>query len=314
MTKENAKIAVFGVGGVGGAIAAMMMKTYGDQVSLIARGKRKEHLEKNGLTIRGDFTGEFTVQPARVTDNPAELGIQDIVLVCVKNDALPKAAEQILPIVGEETVVLPVMNGVTGYRELRELLPRGIVMPSVIFIVSMAKEDYSIVQQGKFFQVTSGNYPGDEVHRGIAEETCRILGDTGISWRFSESVLTDIWTKFILNCAYNVVTARWACNVGQIKADPDKLADCRKLMEECAAVGRAQGVEIPENVVDKMMKRIDKSGDSDTSSLSRDFEIKKKGEMEVFSGAVVRMAADCGIGVPVTEAYYEGLQEIAAGF
>ena len=209
--------------------------------------------------------------------------------------------------VGENTVVLPVMNGVTGYKELRELLPCGIVLPSVIFIVSMAMEDYSIVQKGRFFQVKSGNYPGDEKNRALAEEVCGILAETGISWSFSENVLTDIWKKFILNCAYNVVTARWACNVGAIKADPER-------MDECAAVGRAQGVEIPESVTDEMMKRISKSGDTDTSSLSRDFEAKKAGEMELFSGAVVRMAADCGIPVPVTEAYYEGLKEIAAAF
>ena len=241
MTKDNMKITVFGIGGVGGAIAAMLMKTYGDRVSLIARGKRREHLEQNGLTIHGDFTGEFTVMPAKVTDNPADLPVQDIVIVSVKNDAIRKAAEQIRPMVGENTVVLPVMNGVTGYKELRELLPCGIVLPSVIFIVSMAMENYSIVQKGRFFQVKSGNYPGDEKNRALAEEVCGILAETGISWSFSENVLTDIWKKFILNCAYNVVTARWACNVGAIKADPERMEDCRKLMDECAAVGRAQG-------------------------------------------------------------------------
>ncbi len=314
MDKDHVKIAVFGIGGVGGAVAAMVMKTFGDRVSLIARGKRKEHLEKNGLTIHGDFTGDFTVMPARVTDNPEELGVQDIVLVCVKHGALKKAAEQILPMVGDKTAVFPVMNGVTGYRELREMLPRGIVLPTVIYIVSMAMEDYSIVQKGKFFQVTSGSYPGEEEYGELAREACSLLGETGISWRFSGTVLTEIWKKFILNCAYNVVTARWACNVGAIKADPQKLEDCRSLMTECAEVGRAQGVEIPETVVDDMMKRIHKSGDTDTSSLSRDFEVKKAGEMELFSGSVVRMAQEAGIDVPVTRAYYEGLLEIAAGF
>ncbi|MBQ7535956.1 MAG: 2-dehydropantoate 2-reductase [Stomatobaculum sp.] len=312
--KKDPKITVFGVGGVGGAIGAMLAKTYGDQVSFIARGARKEHLLQEGLTIRGDYTGSFTVKPGAVTDEPYELGEQDIVLVCVKNDALSAAAQKIRPIVGENTLVIPVMNGVTAYRRLRGELPKGIVLPSVIYIVSMSCPDFSIEQKGKFMEVHTGVIPGDEAHAKEAFEACRLFAASGINWQYSEEVLTDIWKKYVLNCAYNVVTARWGCNVGEIKADPAKTEDYRVLMEEAKNVGCAQGVELPDTLVDEMMGRLIKTKGESTSSLSRDFAEGKVGEMEVFSGDLVRMAAASGVYVPLTQQYYEAMQKIAAGF
>ena len=314
MDQAKKKITVFGIGGVGGAIGAMLAKTYGEQVSFIARGARKAHIEKEGLTIHGQFTGDFTVKPGAVTDNPAELGEQDIVLVCVKNDALSQAAQQIRPIVGEHTLVLPVMNGVTPYRQLRGELEKGIVLPSVIYIVSMSEKDFSITQKGKYMEVHTGVIPGDEAHAGDAEEVCRMFAASGIDWRFSENVLTDIWKKYVLNCAYNVSTARWGCTVGEIKADPKKMEDYRRLLAEARMVGIAQGVGLPDDLVEEMMDRLKKTPGSSTSSLSRDFAEGKAGEFEMFSGDLVRMAAAEGVPVPVSERYYEAMKEIAAGF
>lgn len=314
MDQAKKKITVFGIGGVGGAIGAMLAKTYGEQVSFIARGARKAHIEKEGLTIHGQFTGDFTVKPGAVTDNPAELGEQDIVLVCVKNDALSQAAQQIRPIVGEKTLVLPVMNGVTPYRQLRGELGKGIVLPSVIYIVSMSEKDFSITQKGKYMEVHTGVIPGDEAHAADAEEVCRMFAASGIDWRYSENVLTDIWKKYVLNCAYNVSTARWGCTVGEIKADPKKMEDYRRLLAEARMVGIAQGVELPDDLVEEMMGRLQKTPGSSTSSLSRDFAEGKAGEFEMFSGDLVRMAAAEGVPVPVSERYYEAMKEIAAGF
>ena len=311
---RNWKTTVVGVGGVGGAVAAMLLRTYGPNVSLVARGGRKKSLLENGLTIRGDFTGSFTAETGAVTDDPAELGVQDLVLVCVKNDAIPKVAEQILPIVGDDTLVIPVMNGVTAYRKLADALPRGIVLPGLIYIVSMAEPDYSIVQKGKYMTIKTGVRPGDEKYAARAEEAAAYLAASGIDCSYSENVLTDIWKKYILNCAYNVVTARWDCNIGEIKADPVKLSDYRRLIEEAILVAKAEGIQIPDDQADIEMERLKKTRGDSNSSLSRDFAAKKVGEMEVFSGDLVRMADAHGVTVPLSVAYYEAMKEIAAGF
>ena len=150
------KISVMGLGGVGGLLSGALIRHYGNSVSLIARGKRAEHLRSQGLTIHSEVYGEFTAKPGLVTDDPAQLPVQDIVLVCVKNGGLEQAAAQLKPIVGPRTLVLPVMNGVSASRNLRAWLGQGHVLDSVIYTVSSAGPDYSITQKGPFTTIHMG--------------------------------------------------------------------------------------------------------------------------------------------------------------
>ena len=148
------KITVLGVGGVGGLLAGQLIRKYGDAVSLVARGARGEHLRQQGLTIHSDLYGEYTVQPAAVTADPAELGVQDLILVSVKYAQLETAAAQLAPIVGPDTLVLPVMNGVHTAAKLGRLLGKGRMLQSVIYVVSSAGADYSITQYGDYTTVS----------------------------------------------------------------------------------------------------------------------------------------------------------------
>ena len=306
------KISVMGLGGVGGLLSGALIRHYGNSVSLIARGKRAEHLRSQGLTIHSEVYGEFTVKPGLVTDDPAQLPVQDIVLVCVKNGGLEQAAAQLKPIVGPRTLVLPVMNGVSASRNLRAWLGQGHVLDSVIYTVSSAGPDYSITQKGPFTTIHMGaSLPED---REGARACCAALKEAGIDCRLAEDVQVAIWSKYVLNCAYNVVTARWGINIGQIKADPKLTQEYRQLMEEAWQVGRAAAVALPADLLEKHMDRLAHTTDDSTSSLSRDFDEGRTGEMDIFCGEVIRMAQQLGIEVPVTQAYQQGLQERAAAF
>lgn len=308
------KITVAGIGGVGGLLSGVLIRQYGDSVSLIARGKRAEHLRTEGLTLHSDAYGEFTVKPAVVTDDPAELPVQDLVLVCVKNDALEAVAQQIMPIVGPETVVLPVMNGVTAAKKLRSILPTGTVLGCVIYTVSGAGRDFSITQQGKFTELSIGSQVFDTAEQAKAEETAALFMEAGIQCKAVEDVAVAIWTKYVLNCAYNVATARWGCTIGGIKADESRVEDSRALLTESWKVGVASGVALPEELPEKQLRRILKTSDDSDSSLGRDFAAGRAGELEVFCGDVVRMAAELGVDVPMTQKYYDALKEISARF
>ena len=312
--QENWKLTVVGIGGIGGLLSGPLVRRYGGHITLVARGKRGEALRNNGLTLHSDIYGDFTVSPAAVAETPEELPVQDVVLVCVKNGQLAQVARQIAPIVGPETIVLTVMNGVTAGTNLRRALGRGIVLESVIYTVSSAGEDYSITQIGDFTHLFTGAAPGDEAGAKAAQALHDLLAGAGIDCRLAADVAVAIWSKFVLNCAYNVATARWSCNIGAIKADPNRMADCRALMAEARAVGVARGVALPENLGDKQMHRVETTADPSTSSLSRDFAIGRAGELEVFCGDVVRMAAEAGVDVPVTKEYYQALLDMAAKF
>lgn len=312
--RENWKLAVVGLGGIGGLLAGPLVRQYGERISLVAHGRRGAALRERGLTLHSDVYGQFTVHPAAVAETPAELPVQDVVLVCVKNGNLPEVAEQIAPIVGPDTIVLTVMNGVTAGTVLGQALGAGIVLESVIYTVSSAGPDFSITQRGGFTYLFTGAVPGDTLRAAAAKELAGIFAGAGIECRVAEDVRTAIWSKFVLNCAYNVATARWGCNIGAIKADPARIEDCRALMAEARQVGVAMGVALPENLVEKQLRRIETTTDDSTSSLSRDFAVGRAGELEVFSGDVVRMAAERRIPVPVTERYYAALRELSANF
>jgi len=312
--KDNFTLTIVGVGGIGGLLAGALIRKYGDHISLVARGPRGEALRQRGLTLHSDFFGEFTVRPSTVAETPEELGVQDFILVCVKNGNLPQVSAQLAPIVGPDTTVMTVMNGVTAGGVLRAALKQGRVLESVIYTVASAGRDYSITQQGNFTQLFTGAEPGDEAGLAAAADLVELLSASGVQAKVSPSLQTSIWSKFMLNCAYNAATARWGCTIGAVKADPARMEDCRLLMEEAGAVGRAKGVELPDDIIERNLLRIRKSTDDSASSLSRDFAAGRAGELEVFSGDVVRMAAEVGIPVPVTERYYKALLEIAAAF
>lgn len=309
------KIMVVGVGGVGGVLAANLVKKYGESVSLIARGPRRESLRQNGLTLHSDLYGEFTVHPACIEEDPALCGVQDLILICVKNGGLQKVCQQISPVVGEHTAVMAVMNGVSAGQELAQRLGKGVLVDSVIYTVSSAGSDYSITQKGSYTYLNIGSHTDSEEGKKAAQEIDDLLNAAGVDCKVSRNVQAAIWKKYVLNCAFNVATARWGYTIGQLAADAAKRADCRALMAEAAAVAAKMGVPLPEDLVDKhMVTMMENTTPNSDSSLSRDFDAGKMGEMEVFSGYIVRKAAELGVPAPVSCEYYEGLKARAAGF
>lgn len=314
MSFDKPKVTIVGIGGVGGVVAGPITKYSGEDVTYIARGKRKDHIIENGLTIHSDLYGEMNVKPGKVAENGEGCEIQDLILVCVKNDAIAAVAKQIAPMVGENTAVIGVMNGVNVGKKLRAELGKGRILESVIYTVSSSEADFSIIQKGKFTQIFAGfnrNHPED---REIAEAACAYMVKCGIDCRFSDHVDSAIWKKYILNCAYNVVTARWGITIGDIKKSEELRADYRALMEEAYSVAVALGVSLKPDTVDSHMERLDKTTDDSTSSLSRDFDKGIVGEMELFSKELLDMAAEVKIECPKMEAYYAGMVERASKF
>lgn len=298
-------LSIIGVGGVGGVLAGPLLRKYGSAVSLVARGKRGEHLRAEGLTLHSDVYGEFTTACERVVERPEELPVQDYILVCVKNDALPAVTEQIRAIADAHTVVVPVVNGVTAPEVMAK--GAGQVAGSVIYTVSSAGKDFSITQKGKFTRLFLED-------RGVeTQKLQQILADAGIDCRLTSDIKTAIWSKYVFNCAYNTMTAACATDAGHLKEEPLR-SDFAAILAEAGAVGTAAGAVFRADMVERELTRLDTTTDSSTSSLSRDFDAGKAGELEVFSGDLVRMARSCGVETPVMERYYEKLKELAAAF
>lgn len=139
-TLQDKKIAVVGVGGVGGYLAGVLIRSY-PHVTLAARSDRGRSIRENGLVLHNGYHGEIAVHPEKVVDKTELLEPQDFIFVCVKNYSLEQVCRELENAVTEDTVVIPVMNGADPGEYTRKFLKKGIIVDSLIYIVAFANQD-----------------------------------------------------------------------------------------------------------------------------------------------------------------------------
>lgn len=301
------KIAVVGIGGVGGYLAAMLGRVC-PHLTLGARGGRRDSVLKDGLVLHSDYKGEIVIHPERVVP-VAEIGEQDYIFVCVKNYSLEEVCADLKSAVTDDTVIIPVMNGVDPGDRIRSLTGKGTVVDSLIYIVAFANDDYSITQQGDFANLRIGITDADEKGKKKVSEVSQMLSGADIDHEVAEDIEAAIWKKYILNCAYNAESAYYDNTIGQLRSDPVKAKEYEALVNEAYQVGRAKGVNVKQEDVDAIIHRFYyELAENATSSLQRDIRAGKKAEVETFSGYIVKEGAKLGVDTPVTEKMYEGLK------
>ena len=306
-TDMHPSIAVIGLGGVGGYLAGMLGAAWPD-VTLVARGARYDAITAGGLTLHSDLNGEIRVCPAKTARSASELPPQDYIFICVKNYSLDEVVASLGTAVGENTVIIPVMNGVDPGDRVRAAVDRGLVVKSLIYIVSFAREDYSIEQQGNFATIYFGLEDPSDADMAKLQQLQGIFEKAGIDARLSADIEADIWKKYILNCAYNVETACYDLPIGGLRSDPEKAAEYEALVREAWEVAKAKGIRIGQKEIDSIIRRFyEEYADNATSSLQRDVAAGRPAETDTFSGYIVREAARLGIDAPVSEKMYRML-------
>jgi 2-dehydropantoate 2-reductase len=298
-----------GIGGVGGYVGGAFADTF-DDVTFIARNQRLQDIGQNGLRVVSDIRGTFTVHPAFVTDCPEKAGIQDYIFVCVKNYSLDEVCRQIAPAVDEHTVIVPIMNGVDPGDVIRRNLGKGIVLDSLIYIVTSLEKDGSIRQMDEYAEVHLGKMNPSREETSAISAVRQLFDEADIRCIVESDIEAAIWEKYIFNCAYNVATARYLCNAGEIREDAERMEDFIALLREAYHLGEALGVHVQEQWLishEERMRSVVSS--AATSSLKRDMEAGRQSELETFSGYVVREASKKGVEVPVSIRYYESMRK-----
>lgn len=309
MNKNKCKIAVVGIGGVGGYLAGMLIQAF-PHVSLVARKGRGASIREKGLILHSDYHGEIVARPEKVVSSATELEPQDYIFLCVKNYSLEEVCRELKDAVTEHTVIVPVMNGADPGDRVREYLGKGIVVDSLIYIVAFANADYSVTQQGDFANLRIGMKNSQEAGQETLEELSDLLKMADIDHKVSKDIECDIWRKYILNCAYNVTTAYYDLTIGELRSDPKKAGEYEALVEEAYEVAVKKGVQVTPEHKDAIIHRFYyELADDATSSLQRDFCAGNPTELETFSGYLVREAKRLGVEVPVSERMYEGLKK-----
>ena len=175
-------------------------------MTMVARGARGESIRENGLVLHSDYKGEIVAKPERVVP-VREMGQQDYIFICVKNYSLEDVCENIRDMVTDDTVIIPVMNGVDPGEKIRSLIGRGTVVDSLIYTVAFANADFSISQQDTFTWLCIGIKNADQGQQEKVTQVAEILKGADIDYKDDGDIEVEIWRKYILNCAFNVMTA-----------------------------------------------------------------------------------------------------------
>ena len=303
------KICVAGIGGIGGTLGGVLAKKYTD-VSFIARGARKDKISKDGLVVNSKLWGNFIAKPKIVTDNISEIQTPDLLFICVKSYSLEAMCKQVEPLIGEKTLVIPVMNGVDSAERARKYLPNATVLDAVIYITTSSLKDYSIHQVGNTYKFSIGRNGEDEVLSAKIEEVLKVLASAGLEASHSKDIEATCWKKFIMNCGFNVITARYLINIGAVHESEKLQKEMKDLFQEALAVALAKGINVEKNLAEIYFKSVmEKSDPKSSSSMKLDFENKRKNELDLFGGHIIEEAKKLGIKVPVTTEFYDAMQE-----
>jgi len=304
------KIVVMGSGGVGGFVGGRLAHA-GCDVSFIARGAHLAAMRASGLVIASEAHGDIRVPRVNATDDPAQLGVADLVLIAVKLRDTATVAAAIRPLVGPHTAVLSLQNGVTKDDILRAEFGTAAVMGGVTYVATRIEGPGVIRQTGTIQRVVIGEYDGSRSQR--AEYLLDALLRGGITAELSTDIRRTLWEKFVFLVGLSSTTAAMRTTIGPVLKNPQTRAFLLDIMREATAVGRAIGVSLPADYADERLTFADTLPYEMTSSLHHDLDAGRALEIEWLAGAVVTLGRQHGIATPCCRAVWDVLALHAAG-
>ena len=306
------RIAVVGIGGVGGYYGGRLAYTYPrgseHEVIFLCRGAHMEAISKNGLKLIAR-DGELTARPSLATDTPAEMGAVDVALFCVKGYDLPEVARSMAVAISPRTVVIPLGNGVDNDETLKRVLGRGDVLNGCAYISTHIEAPGVVEQTGGSRKFFFGNPDGSiDPYRPIE----KMLNSAGIDAELSANILREMWTKFIFIDPASGVTSLHGVTIGQALDDPGLRMQLFGMMREVQILARKKGVELPEDIAEQALGKAGAFPRDTKSSMQLDVESGRRTELETTLGYVVRQGRELGVPMPLHSGLYESLKQMVA--
>jgi 2-dehydropantoate 2-reductase len=296
---------------VGGYFGGRLAQA-GQDVVLIARGDHLKAMQTRGLRV-DSIEGDFVIYPIQATDDPIEVGVVDAILVGVKAWQVPEAAEAMQPMVGPETFVVPLENGVEAPSQLAEALGKRHVLGGLCRIITALVEPGHIRHAGIAPTVTFGELDGRRSER-VEKLREAFEKAKGVAPHIPSDIRVAMWEKFLFIAALSGVGAVTRTPVGVLRSLPETRRMLEEAMEEILAVAQALGIALPHETVTEMMAFIDSLPASGTASMQRDVMAGRPSELESQNGAVVRLGGEAEVDTPVHSFIYRSLlpQELRA--
>lgn len=306
------RIMVFGVGGVGGFLAAKLgalLDSEGAPVtalSVVSRGAHLEAIRSRGLTLIGQDGGKRTIRPTAAAEDPGELPPADLVLLSVKGYDLDRAVDALKPALTPGAAVLPVLNGADIDERVRARAPETTVLPGCIYISAYIEGPGTVRHAGGPGKVFFGpDARGRAWDPQTFLDACR---RAEIPVEYKEDVLSTIWEKFLFIAPFSLVTAVSGEPLGGVLDREALHDDVRSIVTEATEIARKKGVSLPADIVEATMEKAASFAPETRTSFQRDIEAAKPSdERESFSGTILRLGEELGVATPITRKYADAL-------
>jgi 2-dehydropantoate 2-reductase len=290
---RQTKVAILGAGAMGGAYATRFLQASGFSTSVLARGDRYERLQREGWVVNGTPFSIPVVDPDRVTE-PA-----DLIIVALKHHHLPGAVHDLENLVGHDTTILSVMNGLDSEETLGSIYG----MDKVLYAIAVGID---AVRQGNRITFTKPGkiYFGEASNTAISPRVRRVqafLDRAGIAHETPPDMIRMLWWKFMINVGVNQASAVMQAPYGVFQSSPEARALMETLMREVLALARAEGVNLVEQDVEDWYGFLSTLSPQGKTSMLQDIEADRKTEVEMFGGKVLELGQLHGIPTPVNE-------------
>lgn len=299
------KIAISGIGAVGGYYGGLLAARYQDsdnvEVYFISRGENLKEIRENGIEVKNTFL-TIKARPTLATDNPAEIGPVDYLFCCTKSYDLEENMAQLAPVIGPNTVIIPLLNGVDIAERLQKLLPDTEIWKGCVYIGSR------LVRPGRIEKFTIkdrlffGSKDGDKKRQKELQE---ILANARILNTIPDDIDLEIWKKFFMISTAATITSYFNETISEVI---DKHIDLYiTLGYELKSVAEAKGIRFDDNQVFAAIDAQKMMPNNSTTSMHSDFKRGSSTELETLTGYVVRAAQEHGLEVPTYQFMYKGL-------
>lgn len=307
------RIIVVGAGGVGGLVGGLLVRS-GTDVAFVARGRQLEALRTRGLHIESP-RGTFQLAPLEAAEDPSELAPADVVLVAVKSWQVAEIAPSLEPLLARGGFVVPLQNGVNAAATLAAAVGDARVAGGLCAMLAWLEAPGAIKHTGPTLRVVLGE-------RGAAASgaSARLhalslqLTAAGIDTELSDDIEAAVWEKFLFIATLGAVAAATRAPAGVVRSVPETRAMLEAAMREVAALADARGVRLRAEAVSAALRMVDALPATATASMQRDIQAGRPSELQDQVGAIVQMAKERALAVPVNECLFATLlpQEQAA--
>ncbi|WP_434101836.1 ketopantoate reductase family protein [Methylocaldum gracile] len=308
------KIAIIGIGGVGGYYGGKLARSCAagndPQIVFVARGENLRAIQAHGLRLTTEDES-FTSRPRVATDDPAGLGIFDVILFCVKSYDLESSAHTLKGNVDERTTIITLLNGVDNAERLKAILPEARICNGCVYIGARLSAPGEVYQAGGSCKLFFGPENGTN---GDFEAVETLLRKADIKAECRQDIDAVVWEKFLFVSPFASATAYFDKTFGELMDDEESKADLIGLYDELECVARARNVRLPPDIRELSLGKAASFPHGAKSSMHMDFGKGGRTELETMTGAVVGMARQYGIPAPLHEQVYRALSARAERF